>query len=227
MIAAGGIADAETAAAARAAGAAAVAVGTRFVASDESTAHGVWKDAPRRRLGRRHGDDGRVRHRLARRAASRAAQLDVPRVGGGGLAAARVAAGRGRGPRHVPGRAAAALLGRVAGPGRRGGDYEPLCQYAGEGVEPDRGDPPGRRDRRRLLASRSATGDAPYCHGSISFWVRPALTVRKATLRALRDVLSLITQSLARRLRAYRCMRRPKCVHVPREAIALAVPHAR
>ena len=45
VIAAGGIADAETAGAARAAGAAAVAVGTRFVASDESPAHGVWKDA--------------------------------------------------------------------------------------------------------------------------------------------------------------------------------------
>ena len=50
---------------------------------------------PGRRLGRRHGDDGRVRHRLARGAASRVAQLDVSRVGGGGLAAVR-ARGRGR-----------------------------------------------------------------------------------------------------------------------------------
>ena len=45
VIAAGGIADAATAAAARAAGAAAVAAGTRFVASEESTAFAVYKQA--------------------------------------------------------------------------------------------------------------------------------------------------------------------------------------
>lgn len=45
VIAAGGIADAATAAAARAAGAAAVAAGTRFVASEEAPAHDVWKRA--------------------------------------------------------------------------------------------------------------------------------------------------------------------------------------
>ena len=48
----------------------------------------VWKDALVARRRGRHRADGRLRRRLARRAAPRAAQLDAPRVGGGRVARA-------------------------------------------------------------------------------------------------------------------------------------------
>ncbi len=135
VIAAGGIADAETAGAARAAGAAAVAVGTRFVASDESPAHGVWKDA----LVAASAADTVMTgvfdigwpaapHRVLRNSTYRAWE-----------AAGSPPPGARPGEGEVLGTYLGEPLPRYSvespGPGVEAADYEPLCQYAGEGVD--------------------------------------------------------------------------------------------
>jgi NAD(P)H-dependent flavin oxidoreductase YrpB (nitropropane dioxygenase family) len=134
VIAAGGIADAETAAAARAAGAAAVAVGTRFVASDESTAHRVWKDA----LVAASAEDTVMTgmfdigwpdapHRVLRNSTYRAWE-----------AAGSPPPGSRPGEGEIVGTYLGHPLPRYSvespGPGVEAEDFEPLCQYAGEGV---------------------------------------------------------------------------------------------
>ncbi len=134
VIAAGGIADAATAAAARAAGAAAVAVGTRFVASDESTAQRAWKDA----LVAASADDTVLTgvfdvgwpdapHRVLRNSTYRAWE-----------AAGSPPPGARPGEHDVLGTYEGEPLVRYSvespGPGVEA-DPEPLCQYAGQGVE--------------------------------------------------------------------------------------------
>ncbi len=134
VIAAGGIVDAETAAAARAAGAAAVAVGTRFVASEESTAHRVWKDA----LVAASAEDTVMTglfdigwpdapHRVLRNSTYRAWE-----------AAGSPPSGSRPGEGDILGTYLGDPLPRYSvespGPGVETDDFEPLCQYAGEGV---------------------------------------------------------------------------------------------
>jgi len=135
VIAAGAIADAATAAAARAAGAAAVAVGTRFVASDESTALPAWKNAL---VAATAGDTVMTGlfdvgwpdapHRVLRNSTYRtweAAGSPPP------------------GARPGEGEVVGTYLGepfvrysmKSPGPGVEAADCEPLCLYAGEGVE--------------------------------------------------------------------------------------------
>ncbi len=134
VIAAGGIADAATAGAARAAGAAAVAVGTRFVASDESTAHRVWKDA----LVAASAEDTVLTglfdigwpaapHRVLRNSTYRAWE-----------AAGSPPPGSRPGEGEIVGTHLGDPVPRYSvespGPGVEADDYEPLCQYAGAGV---------------------------------------------------------------------------------------------
>ena len=134
VIAAGGIADAASARAARDAGAAAVAVGTRFVASHESTALPAWKNA----LLAASADDTVLTglfdvgwpdapHRVLRNSTYRAweaAGSPPPgaRPGEGDILGAY---------RGDP------LLRYSMDPPRPGvtGDLEAMCLYAGEGVE--------------------------------------------------------------------------------------------
>ena len=97
VIAAGGIADGRGMAAALALGAAGVWVGTRFLASEEVSIHPEYQRRILAASGDRHGLLRKsVRRRLAQCAASRAAQLDHPQLGGRGPAACGATAGRRR-----------------------------------------------------------------------------------------------------------------------------------
>jgi NAD(P)H-dependent flavin oxidoreductase YrpB (nitropropane dioxygenase family) len=135
VIAAGGIADAATARAARAAGAVAVAAGTRFVASHEATAFTGYKQAL---VAASAGDTVLTElfdvgwpdapHRVLRNSTFRAWEAaGAPPVG------ARPGEG------DVLGTFEGEPLPRYSvespGPGVEAPDLEPLCQYAGQGVE--------------------------------------------------------------------------------------------
>ncbi len=150
VIAAGGIADAATARAARVAGAAAVAVGTRLVASDESPAHRVWKDA----LVAASAADTVMTglfdigwpaapHRVLRNSTYRAWE-----------AAGSPPPGTRPGEGDILGTYLGDPLPRYSvespGPGVEADDFEPLCQYAGEGVERIDGILPAAEIVRRL-----------------------------------------------------------------------------
>jgi len=135
VIAAGGIADAATAAAARGAGAAAVAVGTRFVASEESTSFDSYKEA----LVAAGADDTVLTgvfdvgwpdaaHRVLRNSTYRAWE-----------AAGCPAPGARPGEGDVVGTYRGDPIPRYSvespGPGVESDDPEALCLYAGQGVE--------------------------------------------------------------------------------------------
>ena len=134
VIAAGGIADAATARAARLNGAAAVAVGTRLVASHESTALAAWKVA----LVAASADDTVLTglfdigwpdapHRVLRNSTYRAWE-----------AAGSPPPGARPGEGDILGTYLGDPLPRYSvespSPGVEAVDFEPLCQYAGEGV---------------------------------------------------------------------------------------------
>jgi NAD(P)H-dependent flavin oxidoreductase YrpB (nitropropane dioxygenase family) len=134
VIAAGGIADAASARAARDAGAAAVAAGTRFVASRESTALPVWQDA----LVAASADDTVLTglfdigwpaapHRVLRNSTYRMWE-----------AAGSPPPGARPGEGDILGTYLGDPLLRYSvespGPGVEADDFEPLCLYAGESV---------------------------------------------------------------------------------------------
>ena len=145
LLAAGGIADPASARAALAAGAAAVVMGTRFVASEECDAHPRYKA----RLLAAEGRDTVLTGLFDvgwPRAASRAAQQHVRALGGRRPPAPGQAPGRGRGGRRraLPRYAINLPLAGIEG------DVEAMAMYAGQGVGTDRRRRAGRGDRRAL-----------------------------------------------------------------------------
>jgi nitronate monooxygenase len=134
LVAAGGIADARTAAAARAAGADAVMPGTRFVACLESTASQMWKD----RIVASSAEDTvftlvfdvgwpDAAHRVLRNSTYRAWEA-------AGRPASGSRPGEGEVIAHVGGQPVV-RYSDMPPHDRAEGDLEALCLYAGQGVE--------------------------------------------------------------------------------------------